>query len=180
MSQIAPAIIATPVHSAPLRRWFTSLAAVCALLAPGAALAQSVAFGTMTQDTSAPVEVTADALAVDQETGVAIFTGNVLIVQGTMRLAAPRVLVVYGDEQSRVERLEATGGVTLVSGDDAAEAARADYSVDAGVVVMRGDVLLTQGANAMTANEMTVNLTTGTARMDGRVKTILTPESSRN
>ncbi len=153
------------------------LLAVClALLSPGLAAAQgAVAFGTMTQDTSAPVEVTADALSVDQEQGTAIFTGNVLIVQGTMRLAAPRVLVVYADEQSRVERLEATGGVTLVSGPDAAEAERADYSVDSGVVVMRGDVLLTQGQNALTANEMTVNLTTGTAQMGGRVRTILQP-----
>ena len=147
---------------------------------PLPALAQaSVAFGTIAQDTSAPVEVTADALSVDQETGTAIFTGNVVIVQGDMRLAAPRVLVVYGEAESRVERLEATGGVTLVSGADAAEAERADYSVDSGVVVMTGDVLLTQGANALTANEMTVNLTTGTAQMGGRVKTILQPERAQ-
>lgn len=146
------------------------------LLHAGLGQAQgTVAFGTKAQDTSAPVEVTADTLSVDQETGTAIFTGNVLIVQGEMRLAAPRVLVVYADEQSRVERLEATGGVTLVSGADAAAAQRADYSVDSGVVVMRGDVLLTQGANALSANEMTVNLTTGTAQMGGRVRTVLQP-----
>lgn len=147
-----------------------------ALTLPATLSAQNtVAFGTMSQDTSAPVEVTADALSVDQATGTAIFTGNVMILQGAMRLAAPRVLVVYAEGQSRVERLEATGGVTLVSGTDAAEAQRADYSVESGVVVMRGDVLLTQGANALTANEMTVNLTAGTAQMDGRVRTILQP-----
>lgn len=156
------------------------LAVGIALLLPGLASAQgSVAFGTITQDTSAPVEVTADELSVDQDKGTAIFTGNVVIVQGAMRLAAPRVLVVYGETASRVERLEATGGVTLVSGTDAAEADRADYSVDTGVVVMRGDVLLTQGQNALTANEMTVNLTTGTAQMDGRVKTILQPGAQK-
>ena len=39
----------------------------------------SVAFGTISQDTSLPVEVTSDELSVDQETGTAIFTGNVVI-----------------------------------------------------------------------------------------------------
>ena len=61
----------------------------------------------------------------------------------------------------------------LVSGPDAAEADRADYSIDTGVIVMTGNVLLTQGANALSSNNMTVNLTTGTAQMNGRVRTIL-------
>ena len=38
---------------------------------------------------------------------------------------------------------------------------------------MTGDVLLTQGASALTSERMVVNLTTGTAQMAGRVKTIL-------
>ncbi len=149
------------------------------MLSPAAVSAQAtVAFGTMTQDTSAPVEATSDALAVEQDTGTAIFTGNVVIVQGEMRLTAPRVLVVYSDDQSKVERLEATGGVTLVSGPDAAEADRADYSIDTGVVIMRGNVLMTQGDNSLTSDEATVNLTEGTAQMGGRVKTILQPGST--
>ena len=41
------------------------------------------------------------------------------------------------------------------------------------MIVMSGDVLLTQGANALTSDRMTVNLTQGTAQMNGRVKTIL-------
>jgi lipopolysaccharide export system protein LptA len=92
-----------------------------------------------------------------------------------MRLSAPRVLVVYKEGRSGIERLEATGGVTLVSGPDAAESQQADYDIDTGVIVMTGDVLLTQGASALTSDRMTVNLDDGTARMIGRVKTILQP-----
>lgn len=136
-----------------------------------------LAFGAIQQDTSLPVEVTADSLSVSQQDGTAIFTGNVIIIQGEMRLAAPRVLVVYAEasegQQARIARLEATGGVTLVSGPDAAEAESADYNVDDGFVVMRGNVLLTQGASALTSDLMRVNLEDGTAQMDGRVKTIL-------
>jgi lipopolysaccharide export system protein LptA len=153
--------------------------AICGLLllpVPGLAQGTSVAFGGIRQDTSQPVEVSADTLSVDQDTGTAIFTGNVIIGQGEMRLAANRVLVVYSEDQSRIQRLEATGGVTLVSGQDAAEAARADYDIDSGLVVMSGDVLLTQGGNALTSEQMTVNLKTGSAQMQGRVRTVLQPQ----
>lgn len=145
------------------------------VLFAGAALAQgaSVAFGTIRQDTNEPVEVTADNLAVDQATGTAVFTGNVLIGQGEMRLSASRVLVVYRAENKGIARLEATGGVTLASGPDAAEADRADYSIDNGTIVMTGNVLLAQGASALSADKMSIRLSDGTAQMSGRVRTIL-------
>lgn len=144
-----------------------------ALITPLYAQGTQVAFGAIRQDTSAPVEVSADELNVDQTTGAAIFTGNVVIGQGEMRLSAPRVLVIYREDQAGIERMEATGGVTLVSGPDAAESQRADYSIDTGLIVMTGDVLLAQGQSAISSDRMTVNLDDGTARMQGNVKTIL-------
>jgi lipopolysaccharide export system protein LptA len=132
-----------------------------------------VAFGTIRQDTGLPVEMTADNLSVDQATGTAVFSGNVVIGQGDMRLSAAKVLVVYRAENKGISRLEATGGVTLVSGPDAAEADRADYSIDKGTIVMTGNVLLAQGAAALSADRMSVRLSDGTAQMSGRVKTIL-------
>lgn len=138
-----------------------------------AAQGANVAFGTIRQDTSLPVEVTADNLSVDQATGTAIFTGNVLIGQGEMRLSASRVLVVYRADAEGIARLEATGGVTLVSGPDAAESERADYNIDNGIIVMSGNVLLAQGRNALSSDKMSVKLSDGTAQMSGRVKTVL-------
>ncbi|MBB4172715.1 lipopolysaccharide transport periplasmic protein LptA [Sulfitobacter noctilucicola] len=140
---------------------------------PVLAQGTNVAFGALRQDTGLPVEVTSDNLSVDQETGTAVFTGNVLIGQGEMRLSAPRVLVVYLEAQKGIERMEATGGVTLVSGPDAAESERADYSITEGTIVMTGNVLLDQGLNALSADKMTVQLSDGTAQMSGRVKTII-------
>ena len=147
---------------------FTALISTQAL-AQGA----SVAFGTIAQDTSLPVEVSSDELSVDQETGTAIFTGNVVIGQGNMRLSAGRVMVVYRETADGIAKLEATGGVTLVSGNDAAEAQRADYSIDDGTIVMRGNVLLAQGRSALSADRMTIRLRDGTARMTGNVRTRL-------
>lgn len=158
------------------------LARICLVLllfAPLSVAAQgnSFAFGESGQNTDDPVEVTADRLSVDQENGQAVFTGNVRAIQGTMKLSAERVLVVYSDDQSRIARLEASGGVMIISGADAAEAQTADYDIDAGTVVMRGDVVLVQGENVMNAQNMTVDLNTGAARMDGRVRTIMNPEN---
>lgn len=144
-----------------------------ALAGPALAQGTSVAFGGMSQDTDAPVEVSADQLEVNQSDGTALYTGNVVIGQGEMRLAAPRVLIFYTEDESRIDRMEASGGVTVVSGSEAAEAQNAVYSIDAGTIVMTGNVLLTQGRSALTSERMTVNLEDGTAQMAGRVRTVI-------
>ncbi|MDO5631267.1 MAG: LptA/OstA family protein [Paracoccus sp. (in: a-proteobacteria)] len=144
------------------------------------ALAQTVAFGGMRADTSAPVEVSADSLSVNQTDGTALFQGNVVIGQGAMRLSAQTVRVEYADSagsgpQRRIRALDASGGVVLVSGPDAAEAQSARYEVDSGMVTLTGDVLLTQGSNVMSGDRVVVNLADGTAQAQGRVRSVLQP-----
>lgn len=149
-----------------------------AVFAPVAACAQAaeIAFGGLRADTALPVEVTADQLSVSQTDGTATFTGNVVVSQGDMRLSAQRVEVVYGSaDRSRIERLHASGQVTLVSGKDAAEAADAVYTIESGAVEMTGDVLLTQGGNTISGQKLIVDLASGTGRMEGRVTTVLQP-----
>jgi len=145
---------------------------------PASAQTTNVAFGNTKADPSQPVEVTADQLDVNQEDGSAEFQGNVLISQGVMKLSAKRVLVIYSQDEKAIDRLEATGDVVLVSGEDAAEADRAEYTIASGVIVMTGNVLLNQGPNVISSQAMTVNLTSGTAQMTGRVKTVLNPDGN--
>ncbi|SIT88366.1 lipopolysaccharide export system protein LptA [Yoonia rosea] len=151
--------------------------AFCAALSfmlPLAAHAQTnINLGGMEVDTSAAVEVTADSLSIDQANGSAVFDGNVMIVQGDLRLTAGRVEVIYGANTSEIARLLASGGVTFVTADEAAEAQQADYDIASGLLVMTGDVLLTQGPSAISAGQMTINVTDGTATMEGRVRTVL-------
>ncbi len=151
--------------------------ALILVLGSSLAMAQgtSIEFGGLRQDTSLPVEVASDELQVSQTDGTAIFSGNVLVTQGEMRLSAARLHVVYGDgtgSSGTIEELRASGGVTLVSGTEAAEAEEAVYDIGAGRVVMTGDVILTQGPNALSSNALTIDLTTGTGTMQGRVQTI--------
>ncbi len=149
----------------------------CWLASIAPAQGTNLAFGGLRADPTQPVEVTADALDVDQTDGTAVFTGNVVVGQGEMRLSAREVLVVYKADRSGIDRLIASGDVLLVNGPDAAEAQKADYTIDSGEIVMTGNVLLTQGPNALSGENLIVDLATGTARMTGRVKTILMPDS---
>ena len=74
-------------------RIFAFAAGLAALTLPAASQQATIAFGDLEQDTSLPVEVQADQLAVNNADGTAVFSGNVLVTQGDMTLAAAEVLV---------------------------------------------------------------------------------------
>ncbi|MGR3792501.1 LptA/OstA family protein [Vannielia litorea] len=151
------------------------LAAFAGLSGPVLAQGANVAFGALKHDSSLPVEIAADQLQINQETGKAVFRGNVEVGQGEMRLAAAMVEVEYEGGESatgKVSRLHATGGVTLVSGAEAAEAREAVYTIGSSEIVMTGDVLLTQGQNALSGQKLVVDLDKGTGVMEGRVRTV--------
>lgn len=143
----------------------------------GVAQGTNIAFGGLQHDASLPVEIVADQLQISQSDGTAVFSGNVMIGQGEMRISAGEVRVHYAatdaNTTGQISRLVASGGVTVVNGSEAAEAKDAEYSIDSQSIVMSGDVILTQGQNALSADRMVINLETGTASMDGRVRTIL-------
>lgn len=146
------------------------------LLSATAAFAQQkIAFGDLNQDTTLPVQVAADQLAVNNADGSAVFSGNVVVTQGEMKLAAGEVRVTYGTEQNDIKELVASGGVVVTNLGDAVEAREAVYTIDSGVIVLSGDVLLTQGPSAMAGQKLTLNLKDGTGVMDGRVTTTFVP-----
>ena len=132
----------------------------------------SVDLGGLSADPTAPVEVTADQLSVDQDQGTAVFSGNVVIGQGALRIAAAEVQVVYDGTSGNIARFHATGGVTVVTETEEAEAQEADYDLTAGILTLSGEVLLTQGQSALSAERMVVDVEAGTATMEGRVRTV--------
>ncbi|MCG6884906.1 MAG: lipopolysaccharide transport periplasmic protein LptA [Silicimonas sp.] len=165
-----------------MKRTLSYVIALCLFAGAAVAQAANIALGTGSFDTSLPVEVTADQLSVDQSNGRAVFDGNVLIVQGEVRLSAGSVTIEYAAEGSAnaIERLLASGGVTFVTSSDAAEARDAVYSVAEGTVTLSGDVLLTQGRNAIAGDRLVMNLTSGNGRMEGRVRTVFSPSDGGN
>jgi lipopolysaccharide export system protein LptA len=157
------------------RSSLAGLAAMAIFSAPLAAQEANIAFGGLAQDTSLPVEVKADSLSVNNADGTAVFSGNVLVGQGKMRLSAAKVTVEYGKDGKSIARLRATGGVTIANLADAAEAKEALYTIDSGEIVLTGDVLLTQGASALSGQKLIIHLKDGTGTMQGGVSTVFVP-----
>jgi len=139
----------------------------------------NINLGGVSVDTSAAIEVAADSLSVDQDTGTAVFVGNVVIGQGELRLSAGRVEVIYAEATSDIARLIASDNVMFVTATEAAEAQNADYDITSGMLTLTGNVLLTQGASAISAERMIVNVTDGTATMQGRVRTVFQQGTSQ-
>lgn len=149
-------------------------AAIGAAATASVAQNAAVSVGSLTHDTSLPVEVTSDNLSVSNESGEAIFDGNVVVIQGPMRLAAAKIVVDYeevADGGTEIREMVASGGVTFVNGEDAAESQDAVYSPEAGTLVMTGEVLLTQNDTAISGQHLTIDLAAGTGVMEGRVRT---------
>ena len=143
-----------------------------ATIATSAAAQTNINLGGISADPSAAVEVAADNLSVAQDTGTAVFSGNVMIGQGNLRLSAGTVRVVYAQATGDIAQLIASGGVTFVTDTEAAEATDADYNLTTGKLVLSGNVLLTQGASALSADKMSIDLISGNAQMSGRVRTV--------
>ena len=146
-----------------------------ALVGPALSQEAKVEFGGLKQDTSLPVNVEADSLAVNNGDGSAVFKGNVAVSQGEMKMSAAEVKVTYGAEGKGISSLHATGGVTIANLAEAAEAQEAVYTIDSGTIVMTGNVLLTQGGSTLSGQKLTIHLKDGTGVMEGRVSTTFIP-----
>lgn len=147
-----------------------------AFMASAVAAQVAIGFGDAPHDSDAPVEVVSDNLTIDQEIGLAVFTGNVVVVQGDLTMAAEEVRVTYveDDDGTEVNEVLASGGVVMTRGEDAAaEGQNAVYSIESGEVVMTGSVLVTQGDDTVAGERLTIDLNTGDAVVTGRVRTVL-------
>lgn len=151
------------------------LFALCAL-----AQGTSVPFGGLKHDASEKIEIAADSLVVSQGNANAEFKGSVKAGQGTLKIEADRLLVEYdadsdGSATGAIHTMTAFENVVLSNGSEAAQANEAVYKVADGTVRMTGDVILTQGRNAISGNVLNIDLNTGDAVFEGRVRTILEP-----
>jgi lipopolysaccharide export system protein LptA len=177
------------------------LIALAALIAATAAATPAVAqskgpFGGFKHDSSAPIEIVADVLEVRQAENLAIFSGEVVAGQGTLRLTTDLLTVSYAAEESdtdtgtntgadtgadtgTIQHMRADGNVFLSNGAETAQGAWAEYDVAKGMIRMGGDVVLTQGDNAISGESLVIDLNTGIGRIKGgaggRVKSVFAP-----
>jgi len=149
------------------------LAACAAVIATSPAGAQGKGpFGGFKHDSKAPIEITANTLEVRQAEKLAVFSGEVVAGQGTLRLTADRVEVNYTAEKSdndtgAIQKMRAEGNVFLSNDSETAQGEWAEYDVAGGIVRMGGNVVLTQGGNAISGQSLVIDLNAGTGRVEG-------------
>lgn len=117
----------------------------------------------------APVDVEADRIEVQDRADRAIFSGNVRVVQGDLRLNSGRLTVAYANDGNGIdiERLDASGGVTVVSSSETARGDFAVYDLPKRIITMVGGVTLTQGGNRVSGGRLVIDLDSGRAVVDG-------------
>ena len=141
---------------------------VLAAVAMSPAAGQSGGSALKGHDTDAPVDVAADRIEVQDRADRAIFSGNVDVRQGDLRLATARLIVAYANDGGiQIQRLEASGGVTLRSPSETARSQYAIYDLDRRIVTMIGGVTLDRGGNHVQGGRLVLDLDSGRAVMDG-------------
>lgn len=175
----------------------TALAVMAMLAAAPAALAQQEG-GRMTGlrlEGDKPIQIESDHLEVREGDSVAIFTGNVAVVQGAMLLRSGKMTVHYNKEgsgsvatgSSDIERIEVENKVYVKSDAQVATADRGSFDMKSEVLVLSGkEVVLSEGDNIIVGCRLTVQMATGLANLEGcggdsggsgRVRMLLKPGS---
>lgn len=110
-------------------------------------------------DKDQPMELEADSADIDESKGVSIYTGNVVVVQGSINLRADRVTVYqHGSKPTRIiaegqpvkfrqlqnDREQYVKGV----------ARKADYLIASEELVLIGDAVLTQGKDSFESDRI--------------------------
>jgi lipopolysaccharide export system protein LptA len=168
-------------------------AALVALLAGNALAQQSGRQTGLKIDGDQPIQIESDRLEVRESDGIAIFSGNVAVVQGPTLLRSGRMTVHYAQGDGSVttgsadiEKLEVEGKVYLRSETQVATGDRGTFDMRTEVMVLTGsEVVLSEGDNVIVGCKLTVQMRSGLAQLDGcggsgsggRVKMLLKPSS---
>jgi lipopolysaccharide export system protein LptA len=153
-----------------------------------------------------PIQIDADKLEVFSKEQRAVYTGNVVAVQGETTIKAPTMIVFYerqekaadkpagaadkpaeGDEGgggTQLKRVEAKGGVSVVSKDQVATGNEGVFDRAANKIILTGNVALSQGENITKGQKLVYDTESGIAVVEsgatagtpgGRVRGVFVP-----
>ena len=162
-AKTAPTLRQTAIRS--LLGGFAIASAAILTLAPG----QAQVFGG--HDSDAPVSVAADHGELLGRQDRATLSGNVVISQGGLTLRAARTTLAFSSDAGsfKIHRLDATGGVQVTRGDQAASGDVAIYDFDRRIITLAGGVVLKRGSDRLTGGRLVIDLNTGISSVDGNV-----------
>ncbi len=165
---------------------------LCAALIPSMALAQTASerLTGLKLSGDEPVQIESDKLEVRENEHIAIFTGNVAVVQGPTILKAGKLVVHYANDggsattgSAAIERLEVSEKVYVKSDQQVATGDNASFEMKTEILVLTGkQVVLSEGQNVATGCKLTVQMKSGEARLESckngnRVSIVVSPKS---
>ena len=110
-----------------------------------------------------PIAVNADSFLADLNGDTGTYTGNVIVVQGPVKLHADKVKVLAPG--GRASRMEAQGHVIVDSPSGQAIADTGVYDVPQQILRLTGNVILTKEQNVMRGAALEFSMATGLAKM---------------
>ena len=181
-------------------------------LAQGGATSNPVKPGQF-ENKDAPVQIEAATLEVHDKSKTATFSGNVQVVQGDTTMRCRSLVVFYGQEigigesggeattgaaaksplggskgAQNIRRIEARGGVTVLTKDQSASGDLGIYDLKTKTITLSGNVVVSQGQNVIHGERVVVDTETGNARVEsggggtgasagsgGRVRALIQP-----
>jgi lipopolysaccharide export system protein LptA len=121
------------------------------------------------KDSNAPINISSDTFQADLNGKTGTWAGNVVVVQGDMKLRANsvRMTTVNG----KADKVLASGNVVVDSPKSGTATGDSGiYNVGPRTVLMTGNVVLKKGKDVMRGQKLTVNLVNGQAVLGGGVK----------
>ena len=138
-------------------------------------------------DNNAPINISSDNFQADLNGKTGTWTGNVLVIQGDMKMRANSVHMTTVN--GKTDKIFASGNVVVDSPNSGtATGDNGVYSVVPRTVLMTGNVILKKGKDVMRGTQVTVNMATGQMVMTaggaktpnnpgGRVQSVFMPNS---
>ena len=148
-----------------MRLFVASVLAGVGLVAHGAAHGA----GLSGHNSDAPVNYAADHIELLDKENRVLLSGNVDITQDDLRMRAARGTVAYTNNGGvKIQRLDASGDVTVTRGEQTARGDVATYDFNRRIITMVGNVVLHRGGDSMNGARMVIDLNTGLSTVDGR------------
>jgi lipopolysaccharide export system protein LptA len=151
---------------------------------------RAVGFGNF-GSSKEPIKIDADSLDVFDKEGRAVFTGNVVAVQGESTMNCTLMTVYYeqnregggppaaaGANDSSIKKIDCKGPVTIVSKTQVATGNNASFDRTANKIFLTGNAVLSDGPNVTKGERVVYDLDTGVANVEGgRVRALFVPGS---
>ena len=123
----------------------------------------------LNHNSNAPVDYSANRIELQDRQNRVLLAGDVDITQAGLRLRAARMTVAYRNTNGiEIDRIDATGGVTVAKGNERASGDTGIYDFNQRIITLLGNVSLNQAGNTLNGGRLVIDLKTGLSTVDGQ------------